>query len=301
MERRLDRTDFRRAAGATKNPAKVGILWVCEDYDIRDSEIIARWSLEEHAHWWAYNPLEETPDLFMELAALHEQQAFAESAIAFTRKRGLPNEGGRFPGVSGYGFGKMSLADFSHEAGQAWLILKIYEAALNRNHEQAKSLEDEYLRQYMSASDDLDDTAELFRLQLLETYAPPISHSGSDPERVAPHKTYIQDALSLAVSVVNAVIRDRCREIPFLTEEFYSPETAISGIQSVWTYDDLLAAAYLQMWWLMTSGGDVARCEHCRRPMSHGRPLPDGRKRRRDKRFCSDSCRQANHRSKKKT
>src|SRR3712207_8534868 len=106
-----------------------------------------------------------------------------------------------------------------------------------------RALETNTFRQYMSASDDLDDTAELFRLQLLETYAPPISHAGPDPERIAPHKTYIPDALSLAVSAVSAVIRDRCREIPFLTEEIYSPETAVSGIQSVWTYDDLLAAA----------------------------------------------------------
>jgi adenine-specific DNA-methyltransferase len=51
---------------------------------------------------------------------------------------------------------------------------------------------------------------------------------------------------------------------------------------------------------ILTSGGDLVRCEHCRRVISLARPHPQGRKRRRDKRFCDDACRQAHHRSKKK-
>jgi hypothetical protein len=98
--------------------------------------------------------------------------------------------------------------------------------------------------------------------------------------------------------MVHVVVRKRCHMIPHSTEEIGSLETLTSGIRSSWEFDKLLGAAYLQMWWLMSSGGDVTRCEYCRRIMSLARPHPNGRKRRRDKRFCSDSCRQAHRRSK---
>lgn len=73
------------------------------------------------------------------------------------------------------------------------------------------------------------------------------------------------------------------------------------ALESRWIFDNLLGAAYLQMHWLMTSGDNLARCEHCGRVLSFARPHPEGRKRRRDKRFCDDACRQARHRSKKKS
>jgi hypothetical protein len=60
-----------------------------------------------------------------------------------------------------------------------------------------------------------------------------------------------------------------------------------------------VGAMYLQMYWLLESGGDVTRCEHCGLTISLSRPQPEGRKRRSDKRFCDDACRQAHHRSKK--
>ena len=35
-----------------------------------------------------------------------------------------------------------------------------------------------------------------------------------------------------------------------------------------WTFDNLLGAMYLRMWWIMLAGGDLVRCEHCGRSMS---------------------------------
>ena len=66
-------------------------------------------------------------------------------------------------------------------------------------------------------------------------------------------------------------------------------------------FDNLLGAMYLQMYWLMTSSDSIARCEHCGWVILLGRPHPEGRKRRSDKRFCDDACRQAHHRSKKQS
>jgi hypothetical protein len=65
-------------------------------------------------------------------------------------------------------------------------------------------------------------------------------------------------------------------------------------------FDSLIGAMHLQMWWLMASAGDITRCEFCGRIVSLARARPEGRKHRRDKRFCDDACRQAHHRSKKK-
>jgi hypothetical protein len=39
-------------------------------------------------------------------------------------------------------------------------------------------------------------------------------------------------------------------------------------LESRWDFDDLLGAAYLQMHWLMTSGDEMAHCEHCGRVLS---------------------------------
>jgi hypothetical protein len=80
----------------------------------------------------------------------------------------------------------------------------------------------------------------------------------------------------------------------------WSPFDHPPELKSTWDFDNLLGAAYLQLHWLITSGDALARCGYCGRVLSLARPHPDGRKRRSDKRFCDDACRQAHHRSKKK-
>lgn len=72
-----------------------------------------------------------------------------------------------------------------------------------------------------------------------------------------------------------------------------------SGVTAGLSFKSLLGAMYLQMYWLMESGSELARCEHCGLLLSLARPTPEGRKRRSDRRFCGDACRQAQHRAKK--
>jgi hypothetical protein len=67
-----------------------------------------------------------------------------------------------------------------------------------------------------------------------------------------------------------------------------------------WQFDNLLGAMYLQMFWLIASDDALGRCEYCGLTFSFTQTHPNGRKRRRDKRFCDDACRQAHHRSKNK-
>jgi hypothetical protein len=273
MQRRLEREDFIRAGRLTIGSSESGKLAVCQEYEIQGDVIVAKWSQQEVAHWWWYNPLQEAPDLFLEFAALHEASDFPEAALAFSHKRGLPGgEGFLEPAVSpDNNAERITLSAFQGDTAQAWSILKVYEAALNRDEEclriAAKGLDGFLERE--------DDGA-----------------SGANVEQ------HVADPLIQVAFMVSKVAQERCYMIPSFTEEIGSLETLTSGIRSTWVFDNLLGTAYLQMWWLMSSGGDVTRCEHCRRIMSLARPYPNGRKRRRDKRFCSDSCRQAQHRSK---
>lgn len=106
--------------------------------------------------------------------------------------------------------------------------------------------------------------------------------------------------LKCTVEATQEIVHKYCRQHIMLSMD---PDTrpSISCKKCIsWTFDNLLGAMYLQMYWLMASSDSVARCEHCGRIISLSRPHPEGRKRRSDKRFCNDACRQANHRSKKK-
>ncbi len=67
-----------------------------------------------------------------------------------------------------------------------------------------------------------------------------------------------------------------------------------------WGARNLLGAMGLQFYWLITSAGELAHCEHCGRIISYAPPIPSGdnrktRKPRTDKKFCNDRCRQNYH------
>jgi len=113
------------------------------------------------------------------------------------------------------------------------------------------------------------------------------------PERA---DNVLEQAMTLAKSTVNVVVGD-CK--PMLSP--VHPHSL--EVKSTWDFETLLGAMYLQMYWLMVLGGNVARCEYerCGKIISYTRPHPEGRKPRQDKRFCNDACRQAHHRSKSKS
>ena len=109
----------------------------------------------------------------------------------------------------------------------------------------------------------------------------------------------LQVGLTCAVQTVEEVVHEMYRNrIWFSMEDGKGPD--LSTVHTAWDFDSLIGAMHLQMWWLMASAGDITRCEFCGRIVSLARSRPDGRKHRRDKRFCDDACRQAHHRSKKK-
>jgi len=99
--------------------------------------------------------------------------------------------------------------------------------------------------------------------------------------------------LEIAAHEVESMAAALCHPALYMKERVRDP----SGILSRWNFKSLLEAMYLQMHWLMAAGNDLTRCEYCGRLISLACPHPEGRKRRRDKRFCDDACRQAHHRS----
>lgn len=294
MWRRVSRDDLEQTIEPMLQQGQSG-WWVCDEYEIRGEKIVAKYDFQpwvfiredsrpdmairsyqggtDH-RWREYKPLEQVPDLFLKLSRLGEDadaSDFEEVALAFSHKYGLLG-GDNLRAEDA--LTSVSLSEFGKEARMAQFILKTYEAALNRNLEAAEA------------------AVHLCCVEYPHLLPP------SFLDKKEQHKRYIQHAIILAVSFVHLKVLNLSRPGIQSTKAFYGPEPE-SGVRSIWVFDNLLGAAYLQMYWLMTSGGDIARCEYCGRVISLARPHPEGRKRRRDKRFCDDACRQAHHRSKK--
>jgi hypothetical protein len=282
MQRRVTPEALKLAGELTQQQGREE-WWVCDEYRRRGQEIVARysppwinapdsppWTGEEELHWRSYAPLKETPDLFLKLARLHQEPAFEEATLAFSHRYGVlggTSTKGSFPKPY-----RDNLSNFREEASRAWTILKMYEAVLNRDWLAAKSL-----------------------LIADEAYR----EAGNWPFEDSPD-TYLQFALQGAALMVAKTVGELCRPTLRFAESSWSPQINPYGIESAWWFDNLLGAAYLQMYWLMTSGGNITRCEYCGQVISLAKPHPDGRKRRSDKKFCDDACRQGHHRSKKR-
>jgi len=157
--------------------------------------------------------------------------------------------------------------------------VSLYESVLNHERDTAKSLLTNYRH--------LDYSLRLHSEQLA-------GESPAEERQLTP----LHRALAASVSVVNSVVKSYC-EANLVVALDESPEIDTSAVKRLWSFDNVLGAMNLQMYWLLASRGNLVRCEYCGRIISLARPHPRGRKRRRDKRFCDDACRQAYHRAKK--
>src|SRR5215218_4176956 len=287
MRRRVYAESLKRVGELTKFPENAGSWYVCDEYEIRGDWVVARYPGPpftgdwDWKGWRSYRPLEDVPDLFFKLAYLYEEPDFEEATLAFCHRYGVL--GGRSSRAGGW-LHKTPLPWFREEAKRALGMLRMYEAVLNRDWQQALPL----LREHGEEIVDLVGTDEL--LAGLRKDLPAEDLPGS----------YLQDALIGSVTMVEATVNKVCRPAAVFAESVFFPEADPSGVKGIWEFHNLTGAAYLQMYWLMTSGGTLTRCEYCGRVMSLGRPQPEGRKRRQDRKFCDDACHQAHHRSKKK-
>jgi hypothetical protein len=206
-----------------------------------------------------------------------------DALLRFTYQYGLPCGSSREdPNV--YGLRRpeqLTLQRFFEESQRAWVVVSLYESVLNRDEDTARSL----LTDYRHLDDVFQENFHMLNREFPEDQEP---------------ATPLQCALVAAVFSVDPVVRELCEQsIGVHIDGMAQPDP--SAVKLHWRFDNLLGAMYLQMHWLLTSGGNLVRCEHCRRVISLARPHPDGRKRRRDKRFCDDACRQGHYRSKKRS
>jgi hypothetical protein len=281
--RRLGPADFSEAYGLAGSYAEQSAWLVCDGgYEIVGDEIVARLEYSDLSEGWlAYFPLDDVPDLFLRFGKLYEQAAIEQAALTFSNSYGLP--GGRQELVKGERSlkptpPKMKVSEFRDEARRAWGVLALYEAVLNGDAPAVKDL-------FFKLRDDkvFATWDRFFRFERVEDF----------------DETLLNIGLICAVQTVEEVVHDVCRHrIRFSLESGKRPD--LSTVYTTWDFDSLIGAMHLQMWWLMASAGDITRCEFCGRIVALARSRPEGRKHRRDKRFCNDACRQAHHRSKKK-
>jgi hypothetical protein len=287
MQHSVDRRDFEAAIelrkGAESRPRSDGIVfpdadcWVCEEYKRHGAWITASFDMDDMEGWRLFRPLKEEPDLFLRFSRVWQDRDFPSAAQAFANRFGLPRGTGSKKGDNRPT--RLSLREFFEESQRAWVALSLYETVLNKDEAAAKELLAEYRH--------IDDAFDGY-------------YRGTKPSTSADIAwlTPLQGALAASVSVIHNAVTRLCWQHTSI--QFDSPAPDPSGVKVTWHFENLLGAMYLQMWWVVTSSGDLSRCEQCGRLISLTRPHPEGRKRRSDKRFCDDACRQAYHRSKKK-
>jgi hypothetical protein len=284
MRRRLAPEDFAEARAAMQGLTDLGTWSACNEYELRGDKIVAVYklsALEDPLRpedvWWYYSPLKDAPDLFLTFARLYREKDFERAALAFSHSYGLPNNMVRI--VEGkekiYRFAEeIEISHFWEEAQKAHNVLALYEAVVNQDAQTVRQIL--LGRNWADGAFEVDEEL----LSFIEDLEGPngILRGG---------KEYIVD-------VVQDVVRTTCRQVLSVPVA----RTDFSDIEAVWEFDSLIGAMYLEMWWLLVSGSNIARCEFCGSPISLGRSQPHARKRRRDRRFCNDACRQAHHRAK---
>ena len=295
MWHRLGGEDFHKTNELRMSPRSDSRFWkVCREYDIRyvtedgrkTAYVVRRYSSApgNEDKWTVYKPLEDTPDLFLRFARLHPLgEDSVEPILDWVHKYGVLGHG------SGWHFAApQSVEAFREAAEEAAGVLAMYEAVLNGDGEKAMAL---YLEEFPL----IGPTGRLHK-QLREAGIP-IDWR----ERAADIHEIVEDhfdgdkldyMLDVAVSAVDEVVKDFC--YPSL-EMGYGLHRRPSEVRTGWSFRSLLGAMYLQMYWLMGSGGEVTRCRYCGRIISLARPRPGARKVRQDKSFCDDACRQRHH------
>jgi hypothetical protein len=274
MQRKMSAEDFEQAGSLLGNSERRGLCLVAESGHEMIDGVIRRPLVPNGTpvSFTIYHPLRDTPDLFLKFAKIHVSRNQEDAALDWTNRFGLlgGDSEGRFQDLS-----SVPVSLFLDEAKKAWVVLSLFEATCNKDVPTIKKI-----------------VWNLDYRNVVEGFVDKLQEDSPDEE-------FLRTGLHIAWFNVENTMQLLCR--PAMQLEGASGDLADPmTLRRIWEFDNLLGAMYLQMYWLMTSAGELKRCEHCGRIVSLSRPHPEGRKRRSDKRFCDDACRLANHRSKKK-
>lgn len=232
-------------------------------------------------NWKTYKPLEEIPDLFLRFARLSRRPASEDRAFDWCRTYGVLGLAGNYhwgwTGENAANGQYESIDAFDAEVERAAGVLALYEAALNRDSEAA-----EYYAfvKYPQITAELDGVALGRDRDTLSVEEMVKTHGRGD---------YLIYALEASSWIVESTVRDSC--YPTLRSEGSRDPSDVSG---GWGFKNLRGAMYLQMYWLMTAGGNLTRCRYCGGVISLS-------ERRQDTKFCDPACRQRHHYHKTKS
>jgi hypothetical protein len=297
---RLKREDFEAKGGKRDNRA--GDAWfVCEEYELREIEehkypypatpgryipyhIVPKYGTEQPERWREYFPLKDTPSLCLSFARLYERKYSVEPVMDFDPILNWVHEHGLL-GISTYWTGEErergdvllfnfeeSIQWFLGEASKAHTLLRMYEAVLGRDAAAATAA--------------MDFTA-------LPSYAVDYWVEYVD---VSEAQDPVQRALETALLWTQK--EAKCQRTLLTGDDPSDPTQVKVG----WSFRTLLGAMYQQMFWLVSSRGNVTRCKFCGELVELSVPQEDrradGSKRRKPpqhKVFCNRSCQQSHY------
>jgi hypothetical protein len=321
MWRKIGRDDFLGSAPALDRDLRHPFVWpVYNHYEATEGgqEPQYLWATEAGADDLrkAYEPLQDTPHLFLEFARLGESKdrggaleewisSYGLLGLHRNRRRrfreGLPEvessayrkprdvESEVIPAVeySSRGGHGETLDSVWREVSRASSALTCYEAALSKEEDRLEaaltkdspdSLED--LRSYCKALMELETGGS--RVDVLV--------------HLATHQVFwaIQEVLEHFTYPCMSV--DIEPDLAGGPESLHTPDHFYRS----WHPRNLLGALYLQAYWLVTSASELSRCRHCSRVITYTAAFPGagskaGRKQRSDKEFCNSRCRQNYH------
>jgi len=301
MWRRLNREDFTGSSPLLPRQRKHYGPWpirwrVYKDYEILPAPDGSRWHYiqavgrEIHGQLEcvrAYNPLIDTPYLFLEFARIVERRDPRQALLDWLQQYGLL-------GITAYPDtedrehwkGIVFPRHYHDDRGGTWdRIEVIWELAYQAND--SLTLYEAVLGR---------DEKKLERALSLE----------SDPENA---HTLEKGAKPSGVEWVDALINSALRQmIEYALGDLYvyaypditypDDSLTIDQLTRSWGARNLLGAMGLQFYWLITSAGELSRCKYCGRIISYAPPMPGtdtDRKPRKDKEFCDSRCRQNYH------
>lgn len=318
--RKLEGADFDVAASSRPSQSHFGEWWVGR-YELNGDTIID--VSTKASQWRRYRPLEEASDLFFSFARLYEAENFADSALQWVSRYGLPVE---------FQYGDLhqkqslsSILAFQHplelaieaREGQDYLeIVSRQKKSLKRrwipvltgyweeSRESPPSIAIEELRaEAHQAWDTLSHyEASINQQPQMALYLPNGDMNPTYSTYIDQHMWSRSDSESRTLDSIMGTARSRAedRVTEKVNEHCYLrplDKKYKDMSKSSWarSFRNLWGAMYLQMMWVMQRGAGVGRCRKCAKAFA--RKGPRGRKSPNRKMFCGDACRMAYNRA----
>lgn len=302
----MDEKSFAEARHHVPNANSGGSVLVCDEYelylDTTKSPKMGRYLhyllpkylmkfrgghlLTDECRWRVYEPLKEEPDLFLKFARLYEQGRRPQAALEWANQYGaltcslvihMDRNKLKYEDPSP----REQVEDFFEEVDRAATILYLYEAVLSRNedavavlivHGPSPFLMEIYKNHWLQSCTSEEHGNDLLTFALFALMA--------EVSRMV--RTYAYQQLHIPAELADLPLASRMRQS--------------------WSFDNLLGAMYVQMYWLLAAGEkNVTHCLYCRKLISLTRGasatenLRKPRKPRQDKQYCDHLCRQRHY------